>query len=72
MGFISGGAEHLSDGSYRGNWPIGGQEIRRVVEGLMGRIWNEVAGIDVLGKEGEFKVMSYLEAMERVSPSNSC
>jgi aspartyl-tRNA synthetase len=64
MGFVSGG---VAEGDKEGGWKIGGKEVRRVVEGLMGTIWKQVEGIDVLGPNGEFGVMSYQEAMERVS-----
>lgn len=61
MGFVSGAAAEASDGA----WSMGGREIRRVVEGLMARIWKDIQGIDgVLGKGGEFPVMQYKEAME--------
>lgn len=58
MGFVSGAAPT------EGEWNMGGSEIRRIVEGLMGRIWNEVQGQDVLGPKGEFRVMQYRQAIE--------
>ena len=60
MGFVSGAAAETSAGP----WSMGGLEIRRVVEGLMARIWKHIQGIDgVLGEQGEFPVMQYSQAM---------
>ncbi|KAL7409004.1 tRNA synthetases class II-domain-containing protein [Mrakia frigida] len=62
MGFVSGG---VVDGKESDGWRIGGGEVRKVVEGMVGKIWKEVKGEDVLGKEGRFRVLKYREAMER-------
>lgn len=53
------------DGKESDGWRIGGGEVRKVVEGMVGKIWKEVKGEDVLGKEGRFRVLKYREAMER-------
>ncbi len=45
-------------------WRIGGHEVREVVEKLIRRIWNDVQGITL---PETFKVMTYNEAMSRVS-----
>jgi aspartyl-tRNA synthetase len=61
MGFVSNAAAESSTG----DWTMGGLEIRRIIEGLMARIWKDIQGIDgVLGERGEFPVMQYREAME--------
>lgn len=62
MGFVSGG---VVQGGGEDGWRIGGSEVRKVVEGMVGRIWKEVKGEDVLGEKGRFEVMQYREAMER-------
>ncbi|CED83946.1 aspartate-trna ligase [Phaffia rhodozyma] len=62
MGFVS-GAPRPDVG--QADWKIGGNEVRRVVEGLIGRIWHDIEGVDVLGPKGEFSVMTYREAMTR-------
>lgn len=49
-------------------WRIGGNEVRDIIETLMRKIWQEVQGI--LLPKG-FKVMTYQEAMTRVSCWNN-
>ena len=63
MGFVSGGVVDSAKGG--DGWRIGGGEVRKVVEGMVGKIWREVKGEDVLGEDGRFRVMRYKEAMER-------
>lgn len=46
------------------SWRIGGGEVRDVVETLVRTIWHQVEGIELPPK---FKVMTYHEAMTRVS-----
>lgn len=61
MGFVSGGAEAAESSS---GWNIGGGQIRRVVEGLVAKVWKGILDQDVV-PEGGFRVMKYREAMER-------
>jgi aspartyl-tRNA synthetase len=59
MAFVSWNPpETSSDG-----WRIGGQEVRRVVEKLIRRIWLEVENVEL----PPIQVMTYQEAMARVS-----
>jgi aspartyl-tRNA synthetase len=62
MGFVSGGT---TEAERAAGWRIGGGQVRRVVEGLIARIWKDIEGVDVLGSAGEFPVMRYHEAMSR-------
>lgn len=54
---------------HEGGWRIGGSELRITVEGLLRRIWKEVEGIDL---DDSFPVMTYVEAMSRVSFRACC
>jgi aspartyl-tRNA synthetase len=45
-------------------WNIGGHEVREVIEDLIRRIWLDVEGVQL---PSNFKVMTYREAMGRVS-----
>lgn len=45
-------------------WDIGGHEVRDVIEGLIRKIWFDVEGLEL---PPSFKVMTYRQAMERVS-----
>jgi hypothetical protein len=58
-------------GSDEGNgskWRIGGREVRDVVEGFLRKVWSEVEGTEIKGNHlGTFRVMTYSEAMRRVS-----
>jgi aspartyl-tRNA synthetase len=49
-------------------WRIGGHEVRAVIESLIGKIWQQVDGIRL---PSSFKVMTYAEAMARVSALDS-
>lgn len=74
MGFVSGGPPTPSSGPLshkreevdsrdaQGEWRIGGHQVREVIEGLIGKIW-EVAGRGALPTS--FPVMSYWTAMTR-------
>lgn len=69
MAFVSGAAEEVAAGTggedgMRSTWRIGGGEVRRVVEGLVKKVWKEVEGIDL---PGWFQVMPYEVAMDVVS-----
>ena len=61
MAFVSWGE---SASAHSDVWRIGGGEVRDVVETLVKKIWQEVEGV-ALSKR--FKVMTYHEAMTRVS-----
>lgn len=50
--------------SHNDGWRIGGHEVRAVIESLIGKIWLQVEGIRL---PRSFKVMTYAEAMARVS-----
>jgi aspartyl-tRNA synthetase len=70
MAFVSGAAEEPVPGKegeegMRSTWRIGGGEVRRVVEGLVKKVWKEVEGVDL---PGWFQVMPYEVAMDVVSP----
>lgn len=45
-------------------WNIGGHEVREVIEDLVRKIWQDVEGVQLPPK---FKVMTYRDAMARVS-----
>lgn len=45
-------------------WRIGGHEVRAVIESLIAKIWLQVEGIAL---PGPFKVLTYAQAMARVS-----
>jgi len=69
MAFVSWGDDHPSVNSHTAQdftdvWRIGGREVREVVEKLIRRIWSDVQGITL---PETFKVMTYHEAMSRVS-----
>ncbi|KAJ9095328.1 hypothetical protein QFC21_005694 [Naganishia friedmannii] len=63
MAFVSGAAPLVDEGGegMRSTWRIGGGEVRNVVEGLVKRVWKEVAGVDL---PGWFQVMPYEVAMD--------
>jgi aspartyl-tRNA synthetase len=44
-------------------WRIGGREVKNVVEGLVGRIWKGVKGVEL---DEQFRVMRYADAMAKV------
>lgn len=66
MAFVSGTAEEVAGGddAMRSTWRIGGGEVRRVVEGLVKKVWKDVEGVDL---PGWFQVMPYEVAMDVVS-----
>lgn len=65
MAYVSWGDAQDSDSSMFSNrWRIGGGEVRDLVETLITKIWNAVEGVEL---PRGFKVMTYHEAMTRVS-----
>lgn len=85
MSFISGGSKAESQKSAsesallssddeargresKGQWRIGGEEIREVVEGLVGTMWEEARNEKI---ERQFKVITYDEAMRKVSNNDA-
>lgn len=66
MAFVSWGASESSASSQSDVWRIGGREVRDIVETLVRTIWRNVQGV-VLPEH--FSVMTYHEAMSRVSRS---
>jgi len=69
MAFVSWGThESQQDPQQSPVWRIGGSEIRDVVEKIIQTIWQKVEGIPL--SKG-FKVMTYNEAMTRVSLPSS-
>lgn len=60
MAFVSWGS---NDGASQDPWRIGGTEVRDTVEGMVRRIWKDIAGIELPER---FRVMTYNEAMTRV------
>lgn len=68
MAFVGGAAEEVAgEEGMRSTWRIGGGEVRRVVEGLVKKVWKEVEGVDL---PGWFQVMPYEVAMDVVSHSS--
>lgn len=65
MAYVSWGP---APNSHNDGWRIGGHEVRAVIESLIGKIWKQVEGISL---PTSFKVMTYAEAMARVSLLNS-
>jgi aspartyl-tRNA synthetase len=63
MAFVSWGT---SDTSTSEVWRIGGHEVRDIVETLVRTIWRSVEGVSLPER---FPVMTYHEAMSRVSTS---
>jgi aspartyl-tRNA synthetase len=64
MGFLTG---ELEKGSIQNDWRIGGQEIKKVIEGIIRTIWRAAGRqeeADVLDST-EFRVIRYDEAMKR-------
>ncbi|KAG8700086.1 hypothetical protein FRC09_006185, partial [Ceratobasidium sp. 395] len=58
MAFVSwGDAADVGDG-----WRIGGREVKNVVEGLIGRIWKGIKGVEL---DKQFPVMRYADAMAK-------
>ena len=51
-----------------GRWRIGGYEIKKVTEQVIKQIWKQVENIDL----PEIPVMTYREAIARVSPIRHC
>jgi aspartyl-tRNA synthetase len=66
MAFVSWGASVSPTSMQPDGWRIGGREVRDIVETLVRTIWQEVEGV-VLPEC--FSVMTYHEAMSRVSCS---
>lgn len=54
----------LYDTTSADTWRIGGREVRRIAETLVQRVWKEIEGFDL---PAEFPVMTYADAMSRVS-----
>jgi len=66
MAFVSWGDTTLDNSDH---WRIGGTEVRVVVEDMIRRLWQEVEGVNLPQR---FKVMTYHDAMTRVSLLFSC
>ena len=67
MAFVSWDPTAKSEAS---GWRIGGEEVREIIEGLVRRVW-VTAKSDEDAKavpQAGFPVMTYAEAMARVSP----
>lgn len=64
MAFVSWGVPESTTSMQSNDWRIGGCEVRDVVETLVQTIWRKVEGLDL---PKSFKVMTYNEAMTRVS-----
>lgn len=45
-------------------WRIGGRQVKDTVEGLVRKIWKDVAGVEL---DASFAVLTYAEAMAKVS-----
>ena len=71
MAYVSWGTEDskltpVSPWSHQ--WRIGGSQVRTVVESIIKRIWKEVENVEL---PNQFQVMTYHEAMSRVSLSSN-
>lgn len=64
MAFVSWGGSLASSAVDSNQWRIGGSEVRDVVENIIRKVWLEVEGVSLPGR---FKVMTYHDAMTRVS-----
>lgn len=64
MAYISWGSLDAERNSESDGWRIGGHEVRAVIESMIGNIWQQVEGVNL---PSSFKVMTYKEAMTRVS-----
>lgn len=70
MAFVDGApdpssaAARASSSKVKTSWTMGGEQVRRTIEGLIQEAWKEAKGQDVLPAEG-FEVMTYGEAMSR-------
>jgi aspartyl-tRNA synthetase len=64
MAFVSWGEPVSNSPPPSDQWRIGGTEVRDVVENIIRKIWQEVEGVSLPGR---FKVMTYYDAMTRVS-----
>ncbi len=67
MAYVSWGQDGLATSGSSKEWRIGGAEVRWMVESLVQKIWLQVEGITL---PDQFEVMTYREAMTRVSRSN--
>lgn len=65
MAYVSWGQRSPATSEFSDEWRIGGAEVRHVVESLIRKIWLQMEGITL---SDQFKVMTYREAMTRVSP----
>lgn len=64
MAFVSWGG-HLPSASVDSDeWRIGGSEVRQVAEGIIRKVWQEIENVSL---EDHFRVMTYHNAMTRVS-----
>jgi hypothetical protein len=62
MAFVSWGPRAVDAGT---NWRIGGGEVREVIEHVVRNVWKEAKGLTLAER---FIIMTYSEAMEKVSP----
>jgi len=67
MAYVSWGQDGLATSGSSKEWRIGGAEVRWMVESLVQKIWLQVEGITL---PDQFEVITYREAMTRVSRSN--
>jgi len=64
MAYVSWGPDGIAASGSSDEWRIGGAEVRLVVESLIQKIWLQMEGISL---PSQFEVMTYREAMARVS-----
>lgn len=64
MAYVSWGRDDIATSGSSDEWRIGGAEVRLVVESLIQKIWLQIEGISL---PSQFEVMTYREAMARVS-----
>lgn len=65
MAYVSWGQSSPATSEFSDEWRIGGAEVRQLVESLIRKIWLHMEGITL---SDQFKVITYREAMTRVSP----
>jgi aspartyl-tRNA synthetase len=69
MAFVSWGDALASSTVSSDQWRIGGSEVRDVVEDIIRKVWLEVEDVTLPGR---FEVITYHDAMTRVSLLSSC
>lgn len=69
MAFVSWGEALANSIVGSDQWRIGGSEVRSVVENIIRKVWLEIEGVTLPGR---FEVITYHDAMTRVSLLSLC